>query len=222
MRKDSYHVRVYYKEFYARFGILQADGLETLIALEGGKVAQGECRELVMRLLTSNTFTNHKLEYLFGREKIFMKMSTKNFFDVMYKQKTTKINYAATLIKAAYRMSKVRKTKVLYRIKLPKLQQAVKNFLTIVKLSKKKKAVRVIEKYWIKYCRQFFMRKRRNSLMTLQRYIKRAVEIKRENSKAEGMMKIKTFVKSALQTHKHVRYVRQFMAVKELIRTDIY
>jgi hypothetical protein len=44
-----------------------------------------------MHLMTSNIFTNHKLDYLFGKERIFMKMSTKNFLDITLKQKTNKI-----------------------------------------------------------------------------------------------------------------------------------
>ena len=44
-----------------------------------------------MSLMTANAFTNHKLEYLNGRDKIFMKMSAKNFLDVLLKNKTKKI-----------------------------------------------------------------------------------------------------------------------------------
>jgi len=132
-----------------------------------------------MRFMTNNSFTNHKLEYLFGKEKIFMKMSTKNFFDIRLRQKTDKINYASTIIKTSFRMLKVRKLRKLYRDKIPKIQNAIRNFLTIAKLSKKKKAVQVIEAHWIKYCHQFFMRKRRNYLVTLQKYIKRAIEVKK-------------------------------------------
>lgn len=70
-----------------------------------------------------------------------MKMSTKNFFDIRLRQKTDKINYALTIIKASFRMLKIRKIKRLYKDKIPKIQNAIRNFLTIVKLSRKKKAV---------------------------------------------------------------------------------
>ena len=102
-------------------------------------------------------------------------MSTKNFFDIRLRQKTDKINYASSMIKASFRMLKVKKVRKLYRDKIPKIQNAIRNYLTIAKLSKKKKAVQVIEANWIKYCHQFFLRKRRNHLITLQKYIKRAV-----------------------------------------------
>lgn len=106
-------------------------------------------------------------------------MSTKNFFDIRLRLKTNKIIFASTLIKAAFRMSKFKKARKLYRSTIPKIQNAIRNFLTISKLSRKKKAVNVIEAYWIKYYHQFFLRKRRNHLMTLQKYIKRAIATKR-------------------------------------------
>jgi hypothetical protein len=62
-----------------------------------------------MRLMTSNIFTNHKLEYLFGRERIFMKISTKNFLDITLKQKTNQIEYASTIVKAVYRLKRLRR-----------------------------------------------------------------------------------------------------------------
>lgn len=71
-------------------------------------------------------------------------MSTKNFFDIRLRQKTDKINYASTMIKASYRMFKLRKVRKLYRDKIPRIQNAVRNFLTIIKFSRKKKAVQVI------------------------------------------------------------------------------
>ncbi len=65
----------------------------------------------------------------------------------------------------------------MYKKNIPKIQVAIRNFLTITKQSKKKKSVLVIETYWIKYCHQFFLRKRRNYIISLQKYIKRAVEV---------------------------------------------
>ena len=106
-------------------------------------------------------------------------MSTKNFFDIRLRQKTDKINYASTIVKSSFRMLKISKVRKLYRDKIPRIQHAIRNFLTIAKLSRKKKAVQVIETYWIKYCHQFFMRKRRNHLIALQKYIKRAIEVKK-------------------------------------------
>lgn len=128
-----------------------------------------------MKLMTSNIFTNHKLDYLFGREKIFMKMSTKNFLDLMYRKKTKKIDHASTIIKVAFKLRKLRQYKLTCKKYVPKIQSAVRNFLRTSKLLKKKKAVLVIEDYWIKYCHQFFLRKRRNHVIAVQKYIKRAI-----------------------------------------------
>lgn len=179
MRKESYHVRVIYEKFYKKYGILEEKGLNQLIDLEEGRISNGECRNMSMRLMTSNIFTNHKLEYLFGKERIFMKISTKNFLDIMFKQKTNQIEFASTVIKAHYRCKRLNQIKSLYNSKIPKIQKAVRNYLAIVKTFKKKKAVLVIEAYWIKYCHQFFLRKRRKHLIALQKYIKRAIEVQR-------------------------------------------
>lgn len=51
----------------------------------------------------------------------------------------------------------------------------MKRYLREIKLIKKKKAVRIIEREWIKRCDEYFTRKKRNPLMVLQKYIKRAV-----------------------------------------------
>ncbi len=50
----------------------------------------------------------------------------------------------------------------------------------MVKTFKKKKSVLVIEAYWIKYCHQFFLRKRRKHVIALQKYVKRAIEVQKE------------------------------------------
>lgn len=40
MRKDSYHVRIPYKDFYSKFGLLDEEfGLSNLIALQNGKIS---------------------------------------------------------------------------------------------------------------------------------------------------------------------------------------
>jgi hypothetical protein len=91
MRKESYHVRIPYEKFYEKYGILEEKGLNNLIELEEGQIPISQCRDMSMRLMTSNIFTNHKLEYLFGKERIFMKISTKNFIDIILNQKTNQI-----------------------------------------------------------------------------------------------------------------------------------
>jgi hypothetical protein len=68
----------------------------------------------------------------------------------------------------------------LYKSKIPKIQQTVRNYLAMVKTFKKKKSVLVIEAYWIKYCHQFFLRKRRKHVIALQKYVKRAIEVQKE------------------------------------------
>jgi len=70
---------------------------------------------------------------------------------------------------------KKRTLRKFYKLNVPKVQKAVRSFLTIAKLSKKKKAVGIIEIAWIKNCQQFFARKRRNYVISVQKYIKRAI-----------------------------------------------
>ena len=95
----------------------------------------------------------------------------------------------------------------MYKSKIPKIQQAVRNYLAIVKTFKKKKSVLVIEAYWIKYCHQFFLRKRRKHVITLQKYVKRAIEVQKEKKIAEAMVFITGSIRSALQTHQYANYV---------------
>lgn len=123
----------------------------------------------------TKTFTNHKLEYLFGKERIFMKMSTKNFLDISLSHTIRKITYSCTLIKSCYRMSVKRKIRKDLKSNSIKLQRTIRNYLIVAKMMKKKKSALIIEKYWIKYCNQFFIRKRRRHVMVLQKYIKSAI-----------------------------------------------
>jgi hypothetical protein len=72
-------------------------------------------------------------------------------------------------------MSVKRKIRTNLRKNSIKLQKTIRNYLTVAKMMKKKKSVLIIEKYWIKYCNQFFIRKRRRHVMILQKYIKSAI-----------------------------------------------
>ncbi len=120
----------------------------------------------------TNCLVNYNLDYQFGREKIFLKMSTQNFLDTLLKNRTKYIESAATYIKAHYRRSKMskRKTEIIGSTK--KLQRCIRRFLRIAKSLRKKKAVKVIENAWIKYHSVFFARRNRPSIMILQKYFR--------------------------------------------------
>jgi hypothetical protein len=60
MRKDSYHVRIPYKDFYSKYGILEEGSLDSLVKLSEDKFNNRECKDLTMNFIT-HTFTNHKL-----------------------------------------------------------------------------------------------------------------------------------------------------------------
>ena len=103
-----------------------------------------------MRFMT-NHFVNYGLDYQFGKDRIFLKMSTQNVLDNLLKKRTRFIESAATLIKVHYRRSKMAKRRFELQKGTLMIQKAVRNYLRIARKLKKKKAVKNIENAWIKY-----------------------------------------------------------------------
>jgi len=54
-------------------------------------------------------FLNYNLDYLFGKERIFLKMSTQNAMDLLLQKKVKSIEFSSTLIKVHFRRSKMDK-----------------------------------------------------------------------------------------------------------------
>jgi myosin heavy subunit len=131
MRKDSYHIRQYYSQFYLKYGILERN-LPTLIAMSEGKISPLDAKDITVKFIT-NHFVNYTLEYQFGKEKLFLKMSTQNFFDNLLANRTKNIVTAATLIKAHYKRSKFAKERKLHKSNVPKIQRAVRRFLLVAR-----------------------------------------------------------------------------------------
>lgn len=76
MRKESYHIRKHYSKFYLKYGILE-NKISNLIAISEGKVSPAESKEIAMRFVT-NHFVNYNIDYQFGKDRIFLKMSAQN------------------------------------------------------------------------------------------------------------------------------------------------
>jgi myosin heavy subunit len=72
MRKDCYHVRMAYQEFYRKFGILHGT-IQEQLELAEGKYSDKECKEMVKSLMDNN-FKGASLDFLYGHNRIFMKM----------------------------------------------------------------------------------------------------------------------------------------------------
>lgn len=124
-----------------------------------------------MRFVT-NSLVNYSLDYQFGKERIFLKMSTQNVLETLLKKRTKFIETAATLIKAHYRRSLMSKRRKELQVGTRMVQRAIRNYLRIARQLKKKRAVRTIENAWIKYHTVFFARKKRPSLMIMQKYFR--------------------------------------------------
>lgn len=98
-----------------------------------------------------NNFTNYGLDYLIGKERVFLKMSTQNVLDNLLIKKTKFINQASTLIKVHYRRSKMSKRRNELKTCTTIVQKSIRNFLKIARKLRKKRAVRIIENAWIRY-----------------------------------------------------------------------
>lgn len=186
MRKDCYHVRMEYLTFYKKYGILNQN-VKEMINIDKGKSSNSECKEKTRNFLDSN-FRDKKLEYLYGNERIFMKMETYNFFETILKQRMAMTNYSCTIIKTIWRHRHNKNKNLNFTVHIKKVQNAVRHYLRDVQMIKKKNAVRVIEREWIKRCDEYFRRKKRGPLMVLQKYIKKVVW-KKENNLCINEMK---------------------------------
>lgn len=142
MRKESYHIRIHYPAFYKKYGILE-NKLSLLISMSEGKVPPAQSKEIVTEFV-NNQLISYNLDYLFGRERIFMKMATQNVLDLLLHKKIKFIEHASTMIKVHYRRSRMTKRRSEIVNNTLKIQKAVRDYLKIVRQLKKKKAVRVI------------------------------------------------------------------------------
>jgi hypothetical protein len=79
MRKDTYHIRTPYINFYQKYGILE-NNLGLLINMSQGKVSPHDSKEITMKFI-NNLNVHYSLDYQFGKERIFLKMSTQNRLD---------------------------------------------------------------------------------------------------------------------------------------------
>lgn len=85
MRKDTYHIRTYYKQFYLKYGILE-NKISKVIDMANDKLSPQECKENTMYFM-ANCFVNYQLDYQFGSERIFLKIATKNILDQLLQKK---------------------------------------------------------------------------------------------------------------------------------------
>lgn len=92
----------------------------------------------------TNSLVNYSLDYQFGKERIFLKMSTQNVLETLLKKRTKFIETAATLIKAHYRRSLMSKRRKELQVGTRMVQRAIRNYLKIARQLKKKRAVRTI------------------------------------------------------------------------------
>jgi len=120
-----------------------------LVALSEGKLTPAECKDIAMQFVNSQ-LVSYNLDYLFGRERIFMKMATQNVLDLMLQKKLKFINHAASMIKVHYRRNGTNKRRIELKDETRKIQRAVRAFLVISRKLRRKKAVKIIENAWIK------------------------------------------------------------------------
>lgn len=120
-------------------------------------------------------FKNAGLDYLYGNERIFMKMETNNYIQAVLAQKTKRIAHSSTVIKVIFRNRHKRNERLNFTVHIRKVQIAMKAYLRDIILIKRRNAVKVIEKAWIEKSEQFFKRKKLKYLKALQKYIKRIV-----------------------------------------------
>lgn len=89
-----------------------------------------------------------------------------------------KASNACTIIKSLWRYNSKKNMRRNVTVHIRKVQKAMRSYLRDIHLIKKKNAVKVIEREWIKRCEQYFMWKRRAPIMAIQKYVKRSVKKK--------------------------------------------
>lgn len=170
----------------------------------------------------NDQLVKYDLDYQFGRERIFLKMSTQNRLDALLRKKLTMIEWASTRIKAQYRYKKMVSERRVLKSKVPKLQRAVKSYMFRLKMLKRKMAVRKIENAWLKYHVVFFARKKLPMLKVLQRYIKQKLSEKKINNKMNAIVKGNQLLKNLAQASILSKQVQNYKNVKTMISVDIY
>lgn len=149
-----------------------------------------------------NKFKNTNLDYLFGIDRIFMKMETNTYLEIVLKNKTKTVAHASSVIKVMWRYKHKLNERKNFIVHVKKVQKTIKSFLKDIVLIKRKNAVKIIEREWIKRSEEYFNRKRRIPVMALQKYIKKIIGKKDYESRHHYIEFAKNILSSAISTHK--------------------
>ncbi len=97
-------------------------------------------------MLMDGKYKNVGLDYLYGHERIFMKMETNNYLHAALKQKTKRFDHSSTVIKVIWRNRYKRTERKNFTIHIRKVQLALRSYLRDIILIKRKNAVKIIER----------------------------------------------------------------------------
>ena len=172
-----------------------------MIDISEGKVSAHECKEITMKFI-NDLNVHFNIDYQFGKERIFLKMSAQNRLDSLLSKKLEMIEYASSRIKAQYIHYKMNSIRKVYRSEVPKIQRAIRSYLINARIYRRKRAVRKIEDAWIKYHEQFYARKKLPYIKILQSYIKRKKDQMIEGDKIKNIRNAKALLKELVRTNK--------------------
>lgn len=82
------------------------------------------------------------------------------------------------------------------------VQKSIRNFLKIAEELRYKKAVKVIEREWIKRCGVYFRRKRRPALMVVQKNLKSKLAKLKTQDKQNSLKFARLKLSSMAKSHK--------------------
>jgi hypothetical protein len=89
-------------------------------------------------------YKNVGLDYLYGQERVFMKMETNNYLNAALKQKTKRFDHSSTVIKVIWRNRYKRTERKNFSVYIRKVQLALRSYLRDIILIKHKNAVKII------------------------------------------------------------------------------
>jgi|JI9StandDraft_1071089.scaffolds.fasta_scaffold251746_1 hypothetical protein len=116
-----------------------------------------------------------KEDVLFGNSKIFMKDYVEYRLNLAYRKRITYLRICAHKVATGFFRGRYLRKK---QIKA-KVQQTIGNFIESVRriryITKLRKAVKTIEKYWLRKLSAADRKQRRYDIMTLQTYFRRAL-----------------------------------------------
>jgi hypothetical protein len=189
--------------------------------MAAGKISALDCKDIVMRFV-NDQLVHYDLDYQFGKDRIFLKMSTQNRLDALLKKKVGAVEWGSTRLKAQYRYRVMAGQRKVMRAEVPKVQRAVRRYLMQVRMFKRKSAVLRIERAWVKYHEVFFARKKLPWVKKMQKYIKQRVEERRMEVKIGTIRRGQELLKSLAQASIQSKRLRNYFEVKEFVQRDLY